>query len=214
MKRTVIAMLMVIVGLFAFCQQKSQPKETAQVQKKEAQPAMDKDTLVVFETDMGKIVFEFFPEKAPGHVKNFQELSKNGFYNGTKFHRTVPGFMIQGGDINSKDAIIGNEGTGGPGYSLPAEFNDLHHDKGILSMARSADPNSAGSQFFIMHMTNSGLDGKHTVFGKVVEGMDVVDQIANTPTDKAEQPLVECRMKTVTVETFGYQYTARKIEQP
>ncbi len=191
MNRTVVAMFLVLVSFFAFSQQKSQPKTGAQAQKKEAAVAMDnntmKDTLVVFETDLGKIVIEFFPDKAPGHVKNFIELSQSGFYNGTKFHRTVPGFMIQGGDPNTKagDPSIwgtgGNVGPDGMEKTLKAEFNDVHHARGVLSMARSNDPNSASSQFFVCVADAGFLDNKYTAFGKVIEGMDVADKIVNAP---------------------------------
>ncbi len=137
MKRTIVAMFLVIVSFFAFSQQKSEPKTGAQPQKKESAVTMDKDTLVVFETDLGKIVFEFFPDKAPGHVKNFIELSQSGFYNGTRFHRTVPGFMIQGGDPNTKVddpskpwGTGGNVGPDGREKMLKAEFNDVHTRQG------------------------------------------------------------------------------------
>lgn len=191
MKRTVVAMFLVLVSFFAFSQQKSQPKTGAQPQKKEAAVAMDnntmKDTLVVFETDLGKIVIEFFPDKAPGHVKNFIELSQSGFYSGTKFHRTVPGFMIQGGDPNTKagDPSMwgtgGNVGPDGREKTLKAEFNDVHHARGVLSMARSNDPDSASSQFFVCVADAGFLDRKYTAFGKVIEGMDVADKIVSAP---------------------------------
>jgi peptidyl-prolyl cis-trans isomerase B (cyclophilin B) len=187
MKRTVVAMLLVLASFFAFSQQKSQPKDGAQTQKKEAAVTMDKDTLVVFETDLGRIVFEFFPDKAPGHVKNFIELSKSGFYNGTKFHRTVPNFMIQGGDPNTKTGNPGTWGTGGNvgadgrEITINAEFNDTHHARGVLSMARSQDPNSASSQFFVCVADAGFLDNKYTAFGKVIEGMDVADKIVSAP---------------------------------
>lgn len=145
--------------------------------------------VAVLDTNLGKIVISFLPEKAPGHVKNFETLAKKGFYNGTKFHRVIPGFMIQGGDPNSKDDDRSNDGMGGPGYQIKAEFNDVKHERGIVSMARSSDPNSAGSQFFIMVTKYPSLDGKYTVFGKVVEGMDVVDKIVNLPRDANDNPL-------------------------
>ncbi|HNQ78965.1 MAG TPA: peptidylprolyl isomerase [Acidobacteriota bacterium] len=188
MKRTIVAMFLVIVSFFAFSQQKSEPKTGAQPQKKEAAVTMDKDTLVVFETDLGKIVFEFFPDKAPGHVKNFIELSQSGFYNGTRFHRTVPGFMIQGGDPNTKVddpskpwGTGGNVGPDGREKMLKAEFNDVHHARGVLSMARSSDPDSASSQFFVCVADAGFLDRKYTAFGKVIEGMEVADKIVSAP---------------------------------
>lgn len=136
----------------------------------------------VLETTEGKIVLKFFNDKAPGHVKNFKDLVKKGFYDGTYFHRVIPGFMIQGGDPNTKDKDPGNDGMGGPGYQIKAEFNDVKHVSGILSMARSSDPNSAGSQFFIMDGDAPFLDNQYTAFGQVVEGMDVVKKIVGAKT--------------------------------
>jgi len=134
-------------------------------------------------TDKGTMVVTFFPEQAPQHVKSFLQLSQDGYYNGTSFHRIVRNFMIQGGCPHSKEDATGMPGTGGPGYTLPAEFNDIHHERGILSMARAQDPNSAGSQFFVVHGDASALDGQYTVFGKVEEGLDVLDEIASIPCD-------------------------------
>ncbi|NOY53394.1 MAG: peptidylprolyl isomerase [Deltaproteobacteria bacterium] len=148
-----------------------------------------KDTLAVLETDAGKIVLSFYPEDAPKTVKNFKKLIREGFYDGTYFHRVIPGFMIQGGDPNTKDHNRNNDGMGGPGYTIPAEFNAHHHVRGTLSMARRQDPNSAGSQFFICVARAAYLDGKYTVFGKVVEGMDVVDKIVQAPRDRRDNPL-------------------------
>lgn len=145
-------------------------------------PALKGEEVAVLETTEGKIVVRFFGDKAPGHVKNFKSLVKKGFYNGTYFHRVIPGFMIQGGDPNTKDKDAGNDGMGGPGYSVKAEFNDVKHVAGILSMARSADPNSAGSQFFIMDGVSTHLDGQYTAFGQVIKGMDVVKKIVSAKT--------------------------------
>lgn len=187
MKKFSVLMLIVLFSFFAFAQQKAQPKPSAPPQKKEAPTAMDKDTLVVFETDLGKIVFEFFPDKAPNHVKNFIELSKSGFYDGVKFHRTVPGFMIQGGDPNTKTGSPntwgtgGNVGADGKEKTVNAEFNDTHHARGVLSMARSQNPNSASSQFFICVADAGFLDKNYTAFGRVIEGMDVADKIVSAP---------------------------------
>ena len=127
--------------------------------------------IAVIETTLGNIELEFLENKAPGHVKNFKDLSKKGFYDGTIFHRVIPGFMIQGGDPNSKSEDRSAHGTGGPGYTIKAEFNDTPHDGGVLSMARSQDPNSAGSQFFIVVKDAHFLDGKYTAFGRVISGM-------------------------------------------
>ncbi|MBI5432167.1 MAG: peptidylprolyl isomerase [Planctomycetes bacterium] len=128
----------------------------------------------VIETGLGSMTLEFFPDKAPGHVENFVKLAEKGFYDGTVFHRTIPGFMIQGGCPQGT-------GTGGPGYQIKAEFNDTRHVKGVLSMARSSDPNSAGSQFFICHGDAGFLDKQYTAFGRLTAGTDVLDKIATAP---------------------------------
>ena len=155
--------------------------------------------IAVIETKFGKIEMEFFEDKAPGHVKNFKDLAKKGFYDGTIFHRVIPGFMIQGGDPNTKSDDRSAHGMGGPGYSINAEFNDTPHKRGILSMARSQDPNSAGSQFFIVVKKSSFLDGKYTAFGKVLSGMAVADQIVNAPRDKRDNPDERIEMKVKVV---------------
>ncbi|MDQ6724082.1 MAG: peptidylprolyl isomerase [Thermoproteota archaeon] len=141
------------------------------------------------ETSQGQIKIQFFPNEAPNHVKNFQTLAKKGFYDGVVFHRLVKGFVIQAGDQNTKnDSNREAWGTGGPGYTINEEFNNISHDRGIISMARTADPNSAGSQFFIVLNDSKFLDNQYTVFGKVIQGMDVVDKIANVPTNAMDQP--------------------------
>jgi peptidyl-prolyl cis-trans isomerase B (cyclophilin B) len=142
--------------------------------------------IAVLHTTQGKIKIEFFPDKAPEHVKNFKTHAQRGYYDGTYFHRCFVGFMIQGGDPNTKDDDPRNDGNGGhshlgPGKFLRAEFNDVHHARGIVSMARSMSLHSAGSQFFIMVADKPGLDGQYTAFGRVVEGMDVVDKIVKQP---------------------------------
>ena len=137
---------------------------------------------VRLETSAGNITLELLPDIAPKHVENFVKLSKDGFYDGTKFHRVVTGFMIQGGDPNTKTDDERSWGTGGPGWAVDAEFNDMHHERGVVSMARSSDPNSAGSQFFLMHGESEFLDGKYTAFGRLVDGFDVLDTIANAET--------------------------------
>ncbi|MDI6792199.1 MAG: peptidylprolyl isomerase [bacterium] len=159
------------------------------------------EDLAVIETKWGKIVLRFFEEDAPGHVANFKKLAKEGFYDGTTFHRVIPGFMIQGGDPLSKDENRANDGAGGPGYSIKAEFNSRPHLKGTLSMARSNDPNSAGSQFFICVAPARFLDGQYTAFGEVVEGMEVADQIVNLPRDPRDNPLQPAVMKKVYITT-------------
>ena len=148
---------------------------------------------------------ELYPEIAPNTVKNFISLANKGFYDGLIFHRVIEGFMIQGGCPQGT-------GMGGPGYSIKGEFsqngfqNDLKHTEGVLSMARSMMPNSAGSQFFIMHKNSPHLDGAYAAFGKVVEGMDVVNKIAETRTDYSDRPLKEQKIKSMTAETFGEEY--------
>jgi peptidyl-prolyl cis-trans isomerase B (cyclophilin B) len=154
----------------------------------------------VIETKFGNIELRFFPEAAPNHVNNFIELAKKGFYDGTTFHRIIPRFMIQGGDPNSKDPDRSKHGMGGPGHTLKAELNNRPHKKGTLSMARSAHPDSAGSQFFICVADSSSLDGKYTVFGEVVSGMEVVDQIVNQSRDKNDNPLDRIEMKVKIIE--------------
>jgi len=139
--------------------------------------------VAVLETSVGTIVLAFYTDVAPEHCKGFKRLVTSGFYNGTKFHRIIDGFVIQGGDILTRDDNPDNDGTGGPGYNLPAEFNGIPHDLGIISMARSQDPNSAGSQFFIClsRQGTQALDGKYTVFAKVIGGLDVVQKLGKTP---------------------------------
>lgn len=160
--------------------------------------------------DGGKIVAELYPDLAPISVNNFISLVKKGFYDGLIFHRVISGFMIQGGDPQGT-------GMGGPGYRIKGEFkhngfsqNNLKHDRGVLSMARSMMPDTAGSQFFIMHDKAPHLDGEYAAFGKVIEGMDVVDAIANTATDYNDRPKAEQKMKKVTAETFGVDYPEPK----
>lgn len=170
--------------------------------------------VVTIEMDSGKkIKLELYPEVAPNTVNNFISLVKSGFYDGTTFHRVIPGFMIQGGDPN------GN-GTGGPGYSIKGEFktngveNNLKHTTGVLSMARAADLDSGGSQFFIMVADAPSLDGQYAAFGKVIEGMDVVNEIVNLPRDANDKPEKPPVMKKVTVDTLGKEYPEpEKIQQ-
>lgn len=147
---------------------------------------------------MGDIVLRFFPDVAPGHVNNFVKLSKEGFYNGTTFHRVIPGFMIQGGDPNSKSPDRASHGMGGPGYKVKAEFNSKPHKRGIVSMARSNEPDSAGSQFFICVADANFLDWQYTVFGEVVGGMDVADKVVGLRRDGRDNPLERVEM-TVTI---------------
>ena len=167
-------------------------------QKKEIQKMAE--TKAVIETKFGNIELRFFPEVAPSHVNNFIELAKKGFYDGTIFHRVIPGFMIQGGDPNSKNPDKSKHGMGGPGYTLKAEFNDKPHKRGTLSMARAASPDSAGSQFFICVADSPFLDKQYTVFGEVVSGIEVVDKIVNQPRDKGDNPNERIELKVKIIE--------------
>ena len=155
--------------------------------------------IAVIETTLGNIELEFLEDVAPGHTKNFKDLANKGFYDGTIFHRVIPGFMIQGGDPNSKSEDRSSHGTGGPGYTIKAEFNDTPHDRGVLSMARSQDPNSAGSQFYIVVKDAHFLDGKYTAFGRVISGMDVADKIVDSPRDTRDNPNDRIEMKSVKI---------------
>ena len=156
--------------------------------------------IAVIETNLGTIVIQLFPDVAPGHVENFVKLAQDGFYDGTTFHRVIPDFMIQGGDPNSKDEDRSNDGQGGPGFTINAEFSDVPHKRGILSMARAQDPNSAGSQFFIVVADSNFLDGQYTVFGEVIEGMEVADKIVNVEKDGNDNPREKVTMK-VTIRS-------------
>ena len=165
-----------------------------------------KNPIVTIEMENGdKMVAELYPHIAPNTVNNFISLVKSGFYDGIIFHRVIKVFMIQGGCPN------GN-GMGGPGYSIAGEFssngftNNLKHEKGVLSMARTMQPNSAGSQFFIMHQRAPHLDGEYAAFGRVIEGLDVVDKIASVKVNRMDKPLEDQRIKAMTVETFGVEY--------
>ena len=158
------------------------------------------ETAAIIETKLGNIELRFFPEVAPNHVNNFIELSKKGFYDGTLFHRVIPNFMIQGGDPNSKASDRSRHGTGGPGYTVKAEFNNKPHKRGILSMARAQNPDSAGSQFFICVADAPSLNNKYTVFGEVVSGMEAVDKIVSQPRDSRDNPLEKVEMKVKIVE--------------
>ena len=166
----------------------------------------NKNPIITFELENGQVMkAELYPEIAPNTVKNFISLVSKGYYDGLIFHRVIRGFMIQGGCPEGT-------GMGGPGYSIKGEFarngfpNELKHEPGVLSMARAQHPNSAGSQFFVMHKTSPHLDGEYAAFGKVIEGLDVVNAIAEMPTDYMDRPLEDVVMKKVTVDTFGVDY--------
>ena len=164
------------------------------------EPEMKIDPAKVYvariDTTAGPIVAELYPKQAPHHVNSFVFLAREGFYNGVIFHRVIPGFMIQGGDPTGT-------GTGGPGYELKAEFNDTRHVPGVLSAARSSDPDSAGSQFFIMHGTAPSLDGKYTAFGKVTSGMEVVEKIVNADRDRRDRPANPTKINGIKIEEKG-----------
>ncbi|MCX8130562.1 MAG: peptidylprolyl isomerase [Clostridia bacterium] len=167
---------------------------------------MSQNPIVTIEMESGNsIKIELYPEIAPNTVRNFVSLIQKGFYDGLIFHRVIPGFMIQGGDPKG-------DGTGGPGYNIKGEFNrngfknDLKHDRGVISMARAASPNSAGSQFFIMVEKSPHLDGEYAAFGKVTEGMEEADRIVKSPTDYRDKPANDQKIKKVTVDTFGVDY--------
>jgi peptidyl-prolyl cis-trans isomerase B (cyclophilin B) len=197
MKKAALVLIWLSVGVLCasatFAQQ--QPKKFTPEEIKKMS-----ETSAIIETKFGNITLKFFPDKAPGHVKNFIDLAKKGFYDGTTFHRVIPGFMIQGGDPNSKNPDKRTHGTGGPGYTIKAEFNDRPHKRGTLSMARAASPDSAGSQFFICVKDSSFLDRQYTVFGEVVSGMEAVDKIVSQPRDPADNPNERIEMKVKIVE--------------
>ncbi len=187
-----IGVWMVIVGVMLLA------GKSAHLQ---AQTARGKEPRAVIETKLGSMEIRFFPDKAPRHVENFIKLAKSGFYDKTLFHRVIPGFMIQGGDPNTKDEKDKSKyGMGGPGYNVKAEFNDRPHVRGAVSMARSQDPDSAGSQFFIVVKDAPQLNGKYTVFGEVVQGMEVADKIVSQQRDARDNPLERIEMTVKIVE--------------
>ncbi len=172
---------------------------------------MMKNPIVTFEMENGDVfTAELYPDIAPESVGNFVQLVKQGFYDGLIFHRVISGFMIQGGDPTGT-------GMGGPGWSIKGEFaqngvpNQLKHERGVLSMARASNPNSAGSQFFIMHATSPHLDGGYAAFGRIISGMDAVDKIAAAKTDMRDRPLMPQKLKKVTVEDFGQEFPFEKL---
>ena len=156
-------------------------------------------TGVTIQTNLGNISFKLLPDLAPETVRNFEKLAGSGFYDGTLFHRVIPGFMIQGGDPNTKQSNKSSWGTGGPGYAIKAEFSSRSHLRGIVSMARAQDPDSAGSQFFIVTNDSTFLDRQYTVFGEVTEGMDVADKIVNLQRDGNDCPVQEAKMLKVSL---------------
>jgi peptidyl-prolyl cis-trans isomerase A (cyclophilin A) len=186
---------LLLIAMFTFvlggCSGNAEDKDTAK--KDDTTDTSAKRPRVIMETDMGKIVLELFPDVAPIHTENFLKLANSGFYNGLTFHRVIDGFVIQGGDPS------GN-GTGGAGYTIPAEFSDLHHMPGTLAMARGPDPNSASSQFYICLSQLPSLDGQYTIFGQTVEGMDVVQKIGKVKTGQNDMPVEAVHMVRVYEE--------------
>lgn len=192
-----VAMMFVLGGSLLLGMGVSFAADKAQAGKVE----VAKVSKAIIKTKFGEMEIVFFPDKAPKHVENFISLAKSGFYNGTIFHRVIPGFMIQGGDPNTKDPNKPETyGQGGPSQRLKAEFNDIPHRRGILSMARTSDPNSAGSQFFIVVKDSNFLDGQYTVFGEVVRGMEVADKIVSAPRNNRDLPTERVELTVVVVE--------------
>lgn len=200
-RRTVLCLALVLVCVLAGCTKKAEfnPDEVTQ-----------NPVVTIKMADGGIIKAELYPQVAPNTVCNFISLANKGFYSGTNFHRIISGFMIQGGTPNGA-------GSGGPGYTIKGEFsdngfsNDLKHTRGVLSQARGNTPDSAGSQFFIVHEDADWLDGQYAAFGKVIEGMDVVDRIASVQTDGSDRPIDPQVVESITVETFGFDYPEPEI---
>ncbi len=193
LKIGILAAAWLLCASSAFAQMKDQNFTREEIKKMA-------ETTAVIETKFGNLEIKFFPDVAPNHVKNFIDLAKKGFYDGTIFHRVIPGFMIQGGDPNTKNPDRSKHGMGGPGYTVKAEFSDKPHKRGTLSMARAADPNSAGSQFFICVAPASFLDKQYTVFGEVLSGMEAADKIVSAPRDKRDNPNERMEIKIRIVE--------------
>ena len=192
-----LALFIMIISVFAgvrgYAQHAAKTSTPEEIKKMAA-------TKAIIETKFGTITLKFFPDAAPGHVKNFTDLAKKSFYDGTTFHRVIPGFMIQGGDPNSKNPDKRTHGMGGPGYTIKAEFNNRPHKRGTLSMARAQSPDSAGSQFYICVEDSPFLDRKYTVFGEVESGIDVADKIVAQPKDQNDNPNERIEMKVKIVE--------------
>ena len=193
-----LALGMTLAGAQETKKEETKPAATNGAAKKDdAKPVKE---VAVIKTSEGEIVVELYPDVAPNHVENFKKLAKKGFYDGQCFHRVIKGFMIQGGDPNTKDAAKKSEwGQGGPGYTINAEFNKKPHVRGTLSMARTPDPNSAGSQFFLCHGAPSFLDGQYTVFGQLIKGDDVLEKIATTPTEGPDRPVKRMGIESIKI---------------
>jgi peptidyl-prolyl cis-trans isomerase B (cyclophilin B) len=197
-----LSALGVFVAAMTACAQPTPTPTNAPAASTNAAPVTTPSTseVGVITTSLGVMVVEFYPDVAPNHVANFKKLARSGFYDGTAFHRVIKGFMIQGGDPNTKDDSKKDSwGQGGPGYNVNAEFNSKHHARGILSMARANDPNSAGSQFFICHGDAGFLDGQYTVFGNLIKGFDVLDKIATTATEPPDRPITRVNVISVKI---------------
>ncbi len=194
MKSLLFSLLAVVaIGVAGAVGEESKPESNQPV-------STNNDEVAVIKTSEGTMVLEFWPGEAPGHVENFKKLAKQGFYDGTAFHRVIKGFMIQGGDPLTKDeSKQGAWGTGDPGYKIKAEFNKHSHVRGVLSMARSQDPNSAGSQFFICHGNPSFLDGQYTAFGKLIKGDDVLEKIATTQVGPNDRPTTRMNVESIKI---------------
>jgi peptidyl-prolyl cis-trans isomerase B (cyclophilin B) len=187
-------------GLVANAQESTPKKEEAQSPSKPEKTNVNTNEVAVIKTTEGEMVIEFWPDVAPNTVENFKKLARQGFYDGTAFHRVIKDFMIQGGDPLTKDPNAESRwGTGDPGYKVKAEFNDRHHDRGVISMARSQDPNSAGSQFFICHGNPRFLDKQYTAFGKLIKGDDVLEKIGTTPTHPPDRPNKRMGVESVKI---------------
>jgi peptidyl-prolyl cis-trans isomerase B (cyclophilin B) len=192
---------MALLAGAGFAQDKKEEKKEASVETKKAEPTAKE--VAVIKTSMGEMVAEFWPEVAPNTVENFKKLARQGFYDGTAFHRIIKGFMIQGGDPKTKDVSKEAEfGTGDPGYKIKAEFNERKHVRGVLSMARSADPDSAGSQFFVMLDAAPHLDRKYTGFGKLIKGEDVLVKIGDAPTTRGGDGAMSKPRQRIEVESI------------
>ena len=183
---TFLILLLLFVAVVSSCKKGEKKTDSAS--------SIEEKNQVAIGVQAGNIVIRLMPEVAPKSVANFKKLAEAGFYDLTTFHRVIPGFVIQGGDPLSKDKDRSNDGTGGPGYTIPAEFSEESHTRGAVSMARGPDPNSAGSQFFIVVQNAPKLDRQYTIFGRVISGMDVVDKIVSVPRDMNDNPLQPVQM--------------------
>jgi peptidyl-prolyl cis-trans isomerase B (cyclophilin B) len=195
-----IKTLLSLVTVAALCGLSVHAQDKPKSEEKSAVSNSSADEVAVINTTEGTMVLEFWPDVAPKHVENFKKLAKEGFYDGTAFHRVIKGFMIQGGDpLTKDDSKQAMWGTGGPGWKVPAEFNKKSHVRGVLSMARSQDPNSAGSQFFICHDRATFLDGQYTAFGKLIKGDEVLEKINSTQTGAQDRPMKKIVMNSVKI---------------